>query len=150
MTFERACYLATLCDSYSRLSKIVELVDELTEKDWLKLLGKFWTVCDNTGKGPVLELMTEHEIKFLNDLPEQINVYRGCYSEHNEDGISYSLSKDIAKRFPLMFYEKIQVGYVPMVRTGLVKKDDIIAYFNSRNEHEIVLRNVEIVDDEYL
>jgi hypothetical protein len=137
----------------------------LTEKDWLKLLGKFWTVCDNTGayadfmlfdspisriKGPVLELMTEHEIKFLNDLPEQINVYRGCYSEHNEDGISYSLSKDIAKRFPLMFYEKIQVGYVPMVRTGLVKKDDIIAYFNSRNEHEIVLRNVEIVDDEYL
>jgi hypothetical protein len=128
MTFERACYLATLCDSYSRLSKIVELVDELTEKDWLKLLGKFWTVCDNTGayadfmlfdspisriKGPVLELMTEHEIKFLNDLPEQ-------------------------------------VGYVPMVRTGLVKKDDIIAYFNSRNEHEIVLRNVEIVDDEYL
>lgn len=165
MTFEHANYLACLCDSYSRFNRIRDLVDQLPEKDWLKLLGKYWTCCDDVGlhadyllfdspiskvQGPVWDLMTEKETSFLRDLPSQITVYRGCYLEHNDDGISYSLKKEIAKKFPLMVYDRRSYGYTPVVRTGRVDKENIISYFSSRNEQEIVVRHVEIIDDEYL
>ncbi len=143
---------------------LLEMRESLPAHSWLRLLGESWSLCDNTGiyseqvffeppienmEGPVKGMMSKQEWDEFTAFPEYLKIYRGCYVGLNDDGISYSLCKKTAARFPsLVGYRK--TGYQPVLLHGSVWKHDIVAYKNCRNEREIIIRTCDIVETEYL
>ena len=67
------------------------------------------------------------------ELPTVVKVYRG-YSATigNEEGLSWSLSPAVAKRFTARH------GAAGRVAVGYVKRQDVLFYTNSRREKEII------------
>ena len=35
------------CDSYTRLPQLIALHSQMESGEWFRLLGEFWSVCDN-------------------------------------------------------------------------------------------------------
>ena len=81
-------------------------------------------------------LMTYDELNFFNNLPEKITIYRGSYSRF---GISWTLNKDTAEWFANRFKP---VNTPETVNTQVFKqevyRDNCVAYFNDRDEDEII------------
>lgn len=77
-------------------------------------------------------IMTDIELEAFQNLPKEITIYRGTTRDEETPRVSWSLDKKIADRFNQgrLFVAKI-------------KKSDILAYFKSAGEEEIVvcLRN---------
>jgi hypothetical protein len=92
-------------------------------------------------------LMDEDERKFLAELPDKITIYRGCSKkEINSNKIRYSwtLDKKVAEFFA---YEYANVGLTQSsdkvksdfdIIEKTINKSEVIAYFNSRKESEIL------------
>lgn len=142
------------CNSYTRLPTLIDMSPELEFADWLKLLGDWWSLCDNVGEwadhlmdltplGYVLDapaalrpaLMTDLELAQLEALPDPVTVWRGCYAS-NKWGLSWSTDRETAERFPTLARYR-QEGQ-PLLVKAVVAKQDIIALKLDRNEAEIV------------
>lgn len=76
-------------------------------------------------------LMTAYDWVLYIKLPANITVYRATHKEGDE-GLSWTTSKAFAEK-----YAKAE-GRKVIVRN--IHKSDIFAYFNSRNEEEVILR----------
>lgn len=141
-------------NSYTRLPILVDLVWCCEWADWLTVLGEEWTGCDNVGqfRDVLLEetpfadvaenplafrhwLMDDAERAALDDLPETITVWRGCYAA-NKWGLSWSLDRETAAKFPTKHRYK-QEGQALLVKSSL-RRDDVIALKLARSEAEIV------------
>ncbi|MCG9899549.1 MAG: hypothetical protein MH132_06085 [Hydrotalea sp.] len=85
------------------------------------------------------ELMSKEEREVLSSLPEVITIYRAGSTEEEETlkyGISWTLNKAIANKFAKV---KSLRDKVPMKIFELkIAKSEVIAYFKSRNEEEII------------
>lgn len=79
-------------------------------------------------------LMDAGELAYYDSLPDEFTVYRGIGSKSNKKGISYTLSLEKAEWFAKRFQQK--KGYV---LAGTAKKKDVLAYFNSRKEQEVLI-----------
>jgi len=77
-------------------------------------------------------LMDYDELNYFNNLPEKIVIYRGGVSKR---GISWTLNKDIAEWFANRFKDINKGGQLFEKK---VFKNDCIAYFNDREEEEII------------
>jgi hypothetical protein len=134
------------CCSYSRLDCLFDLFRELSYEDWLAVLGKHWSGCDNIGpsrlalrqllpdRGPVAGMMTLQECAAWEALPERLTVYRGC-GPVNMRGASWSLSQDVAAQFPFLNrYRQTE----PLLVTATVRRDRVLAVKLGRQELEIV------------
>lgn len=138
--------MLTFENSYSRMGQALNLKGLLPLCDWLKLMGKNWSCCDNVSahlprlkralpkKRPLFDMMDGAEIAAYNALPDVVRIYRGC-SERNKAGVSWTLDRDVATRFP--FYERYR-SRSPLLITATVRKDQIIAVKLDRNESEII------------
>ena len=73
-------------------------------------------------------IMTDIELEAFQNLPEEITIYRGTNRNEEFPRFSWSLDREIAKRFDQgrMFIAKI-------------KKSNVIAYFKNAGEEEIVV-----------
>lgn len=94
----------------------------------------FFKKCDPT------VLMEDHERELLEDLSDTLTIYRGVTS-HNADtveALSWSLSRNTAEWFAHRFGEDGRVF------EAKIDKENVLALFSSRGEHEI------IVDPKYL
>ena len=142
----RADEVLQYCDSYSRMGTLVDLADELSRDDWHAVLGREWSCCDNIGAyratlrrllpthGPVRPMMTADEQAAYDALPERITVYRGC-DTHNMRGASWSLDRDVARRFPfLMRYRAAR----PLLVTATVLKSRVLALKLDRSETVVI------------
>lgn len=78
-------------------------------------------------------LMTGEEQKLLSELPESIDVYRGC-TDAEDSGFSYTLDKEIASWLASRFEAKDAV-----VIEKTVQKKDIVCFFDTPGQ-EIILR----------
>lgn len=90
-------------------------------------------------------LMNDDERKTLSALPERFCVYRGgTKRSHVMKGVSWTLNIDKAIWFAKRFNPRGK-GYLGK---GFVDKKNVIAYFDSRGEEEIVVlsENVEETD----
>lgn len=139
-------WICRFTDSYSRMPGLIGLCFRMDKSEWLRLLGEWWTCCDNIGThrldlrrrlpetGPVPEMMTAEEIEAYNALPERFTIYRGC-GLGNIRGASWSLERDTAARFPfLMRYRQRQ----PLLVTAKVRKSQVLAVKIDRKEAEII------------
>lgn len=155
LSYEEAHLELMRCDSYERFPLLLEMEmwDVIETEDFVRLLGMWWSSCDNIGEyadelletqafmwgahnGPMPEMMTEEELNAYNALPEIVTIYRGCY-QINKWGWSWSLSKDVAKKFPL-YLRYHRPGEQPLLVTAKVKKQHIVAVKLDRGESEII------------
>lgn len=132
---------------------------------WLKVLGENWSVCDNIGKYteeltdilwtydrtqlqgkpkrvvslPCPEMMDSEEQALFDSLPETVVIYRGCY-DINKWGLSWSLNRDVAAKFPFLgrYWRRNEQALLVKAR---VSKSNIMAVCLGRNEHEIITYN---------
>lgn len=78
-------------------------------------------------------LMGQENYKAYENLPDTFVVYRGLQENAQEDGLSWALSKDVAEWFASRFENDGEII------EKIVHKTEVIAYFNDRDEKEIVL-----------
>lgn len=136
---------ALMCDSYARLERILDFAPRMERRDWLRLLGDFWSVCDNIGKyrqqlrrllptaGPADDLMNAAERATYEALPQSVRVYRGCGPD-NMVGASWSLDRAVAERFPYLLRYFTEA---PLLLSGTVPKHRILAVKLDRDEVEV-------------
>lgn len=131
-----------------RLEAFGEICHNLKDTEYWGILGSIWTDTENqwqnllVWKGALSStrpfrhyLMDEKEDQALRSLPEFVTVYRGCVEKLNENGLSWTLSKEKAQWFAGRFTHKGE----GKVLEKIVPKSEIIALFLGRNESEIVL-----------
>ena len=129
-----------------RLEAFVQITKELSDKEYWSLLASVWTDTENGwqnlptwralfwSKRPGREnLMDANERFILQNLPETVEIYRGCTDGLNEDGISWTLNRDKAEFFANRF------GKGGIVLSKQINKSDIIAVFNGRGEAEVIV-----------
>jgi len=146
LTFDEAVRTLIFEDSYSRIVAIYHLYRKMDRQEWFRLLGEYWTVCDNISmlrlflksvlgtKGPINTMMDEAEQAAFDELPEVLTVYRGC-GKKNIVGASWTLDRKVAEKFP--FLERYKAKE-PLIITAEVKKKNALALKLSRNEREII------------
>ena len=117
-------------------------IKKLSKKYW-KILSSLWTGSENIFQNKDLwndllkdktnanYFMSKSDLKFFNSLENEFIVYRR-YSQW-ENGYSYTLDKEKAVWFSERF------GQNGIVKERWVRKEDVFAFTNSRDEKEIIL-----------
>lgn len=82
-------------------------------------------------------LMNSSDYKVYTTLPLEFDVYRGVANGRNPNGISWTRDYNLASWFAHRFDTEEKVGYI---QKATVKKEDVLAYFNGRNENEIIVK----------
>ena len=127
----------------------------LSKKEFSEILADAWFRSENPNSDPNLKqskllsmfqsadpnhLMSQDELNTLNELDNTVTVYRGVtsYNANNVKALSWTLDKSTAEWFASRFDED------GTVYQAQIDKSHIYAYFDGRNESEI------IVDPKYL
>ncbi len=120
----------------------------LSSYDYSTFLGSMWTIVefpnvdDNITapefvkifrKADKTLLMDDDEQKQYSTLPEEITVYRGIRGRGRLEALSWTLDIDKAEWFAKRWNKGGKVY------SAMVKKEDVLAVFTSRNEDEIVV-----------
>lgn len=122
----------------------------LSDADRAKYLVRAWTEEENPNMDPNCPLsyvisefkrtskellMTEKELDFYNNLPDEFPIYRGVSVGRNPKGISYTTNLEKARWFSQRFDSETKTGYI-LTATG--RKEKALAYLNRRDEDELV------------
>ena len=123
----------------------------LSDKDLAERLADVWVSTENPNQDadctiPYLTklfkrcdkryLMTPEDYEVYENLPEQFTVYRGVAVGRAHNGLSWTRNKEKAIWFANRFNTKSKRGYL---LTTVVNKSDVLAYFNTRGEEEILV-----------
>lgn len=121
----------------------------LSDKDFARWLSYSWiseenpnqdvnaplSICISWFRKSVKQyLMNKEEFAYYKALPNVIKVYRGVGQNRNPDGLSYTVNKDEA-----IWFANRWGGEDNYLIEIDVPKKYVLAYFNSRNEEEIVV-----------
>lgn len=142
-------------NSYTRLPDLIEawkhLALDCEPHEWLTVLGEEWSGCDNIAQfvdqlfdetpfGEALDypgaMMTPDEQTALRDLPDEVEVYRGCYLD-NKWGLSWSLDRAVAAKFPGL-HRYCRPSEPPLLVRAKIAKAKVIALKLDREEAEII------------
>jgi len=155
MDYEEASNLLIMSSSFDRFQTFLKIKDELNDIDYWRILADAYTGSDNLyylkeeikeafleGRSEREYLMNKKELKVYNSLPENITIYRGMTTEELESGdfgVSWTLSRERADYFAFTYGRNFSTEGIPKVVHQLeVKKVEILAYFNERNEQEVI------------
>lgn len=134
-----------------QLGFLKNIVPSLSQTDLSQLLSMIWVNIENPNqdvnasvseiarwfkKADKESLMNQEDYEVYCNLPECFTVYRGVAAGRNPDGLSWTRSLHRAEWFAHRFDKKEQQGYV---REANVLRKDVLAYFNTRGEEEIVV-----------
>ena len=133
----------------------------MSKKDFDKWLGTTWTSSENPNQDKNVTinqfitwfkaadkklLMEEEDYKVYAELPEEITIYRGvAVGRAKQKGLSWTCNIDTARWFSKRFDTDKKKGYILKAK---IKKSDVFAYFNTRNEDEILCNSKNIYDIE--
>lgn len=89
------------------------------------------------------ELMSESELAVFNNIPNEITLYRGVKKGLRDDGLSWTDDISIAEWFVTRHGDH---GHVLKM---IAKKEEILAYFDSRQEREYIVypHNYEVLKE---
>lgn len=120
----------------------------LTKKERSEIMHEVWISVENINNNvnvsqmEILKMLRKCNSKYLmgqenyevyEKLPDTFTVYRGLQENAQEDGLSWTLSKDVAEWFANRFDNEGEVI------EKVIHKSEVIAYFSDRDEEEIVL-----------
>ena len=127
----------------------------LNDYDYSSFLGSMWTIVefpnvdDNITAPEFVKifrradktlLMDEGEQKQYSALPEKITVYRGIRGRGTLKALSWTTDIEQAEWFAKRWDKKGKVY------SATVRKEDVLAYFCSRNEAEVVVDYTKLKD----
>lgn len=152
---ENAYQLYLLINKPYRIAFLKYTVDFMSRDDMSKILADIWISTESPNLDPNMsksklvtlfrkanpsELMNEDELEVFNEFEEMVTIYRGVtsYNANNIKALSWTLDYDKAEWFANRF------GEDGTVYEAEIEKAHILAYFNRRNESEV------IVDPKYL
>ena len=125
--------------------------NHLSDKDYGIYLRNAWTMEENPNqdvnvsrrraiqlfkKAKKKHLMNEEEYKYYDALPEKLTVWRGVSPGRERLGLSWTDDRETAEWFRKRFERDGKKGYLLEAEIG---KAEVLAYFNGRNENEIVV-----------
>jgi len=136
-----------------RLYWLAAVMDYLSIIDYSSLLSGIWKNAEYPNRDKkVISLyismfqradkptLMNADYEYYQRLPDLLPVYRGCSfyarGKSNPWGLSWTLDLDTAFRFADI---GIKNGVFGCVYRAVVRKQDILAFFNTRNEKEIIL-----------
>ena len=123
----------------------------LSDKDLAELFADAWVATENPNQDANCSisyltklikrcdkhyLMTSEDYEVYQNLPEQFTIYRGVAVGRARNGLSWTRNKEKAIWFANRFNTKDKSGYL---LTTVINKSDVLAYFNTRGEEEIVV-----------
>lgn len=126
----------------------------LSLTDFSNLLSYAWTSSENPNKdvnvsvntlikwfeeADKLSLMDKEEYITYQNLPNELILYRGIDSKSNPKGISWTRNLETAKWFANRF--STSNNYILKAK---ITKKDMLCYFSSRNEDEIIVNTQNI------
>jgi len=142
------------------LDQFVEVQANLCDWEYWSLLGHIWVfsrkvpgvfnhrysqsyrrLFASTRRGKE-QLMTPQERSALSKFRIPLTVFRGCETDLNENGLSWSLDKAVADWFAHNYYP---LGPRSVLR-GICNPTDVIAYFDYDNEREVIVCGEKVVD----
>jgi hypothetical protein len=134
-----------------RLTFLKFIKNYLSPGDFGKLLADAWVNSENPNqdknvsiamaarwfrKADKTTLMTPEDYEVYKNLPDKVVVYRGVAVGRNPKGLSWTASYKKAKWFANRFNREDKSGYI---QKAIADKKDILAYFNTRDEDELVI-----------
>ena len=136
-------------DAYA-LAFFQDIANHLSQEDFSRLLADVWVNSEyansdaNVNKNTILNffkkadkkyLMTESEYDTLSNLGDVVTIYRGVTprNKRNIKALSWTLSRSKARWFANRF------GQGGEVYSATIDKSNIYAYFDSRNEAEVIV-----------
>jgi len=129
----------------------------LSEKDFATLLADAWISSENPNQDVNVStktaiswfkqankkyLMSKEEYDYYESLPQTVTVYRGVAVGRNPKGLSWTCNLKTAEWFANRFNTENKQGYIQYLE---VDKSLVLAYFNGRDEDEIVLDTTNIM-----
>lgn len=130
-------------DHKGALSLFMKKSHKLSNVAYWETLRALWIACGKRENYPIFKklfraevdcqsyLMTASDWCSYMNMPANLTVYRASYKD-GDDGLSWTTSKEFAESYAKTRDRK--------VISKKIKKIDIFAYFNSRNEQEVILR----------
>lgn len=135
-----------------RIEAFLAIADRIeTDREWWEAVRYLWEDTENLhewGDGVIRTLlsrphpemlMTQEEQKFVDQLPDELTIYRGYVKQGRQSnlmGWSWTLDKNKAIWFANRF---ITSSETPHLATATVRKGQILGYLSGRNESEIVV-----------
>lgn len=134
-----------------RLTFLKHVKDYLSIKGMSRILAHAWTTSENPNddvnvpvktavkwfrEADTSALMDAEDFKIFEEFPETLKVFRGVAVGKNPKGLSWTTSLDTARWFANRFNQGDKTGYI---QGATVSKKDVLAYFNTRNEDEVVV-----------
>lgn len=116
--------------TYNNYLKHIWLLTEFPNADKNVSVNESLELFKNANKNLLMD--TKEKMK-LKSLPEEVTIYRGGHKKNNSKALSWTDDYDQALWFAKRFDNN---GYVLQ---ATIKKDDIIAYFDERNEKELIV-----------
>lgn len=129
----------------------------LSERDYNNFLREMWISVEflyndqNVSRNEFIKyfknanssMLMEHEdLEIYKNLPDEIEIYRGVKPDSSPKALSWTLNKEVANWFAKRFEDN------GVVYKAKIKKKDILAYFNQRNENEVVVDFKKLYDIE--
>lgn len=146
--FETVNSIFLLFRKQYRLTLLSYIKDDLSIQDFSTVLIESWVQTEspmqdsNVTPNEILQyfkyadkqyLMTEEELDYYNNLPEEIIIFRGVQNKEYSDGFSWTMNKEKAKWFANRF------DCDGVVYKAIANKRDILCYNNRRREQEIIV-----------
>jgi len=117
----------------------INLKDAYTIQNYKKIPFKILKSLFSANRPQREFLMSKDENKFLKKMPKSIKIYRGgtvTEEKTKKYGISWTLNKTIAKNFANVKEIRNKKRMIVIEKT--IDKSQVIAYFNDRQEEEII------------
>lgn len=130
---------------------------EASPDDQARFLSEMWTVVEFINRNLSISpeafisifkkcnkavLMEKEDFKVYNSFPEEVTVYRGIHgSKGSIRALSWTTDKSIAEFFASRFDHSGGIIY-----SAKIKKQDILAYFDTRSEKEVIVNFKKLYD----
>lgn len=126
------------------LKYFIQNMEKLSDEYYWQVIRALWIdegVCNDlwellffySGRKRQHKIMKSSDRQALKKLPKEVTIYRGCKEKTDENKFNWSLDKTFVER-----YIKTMQGYY--IAEKKINKKEIFAYFNSRNEQEVILK----------
>ncbi len=141
---KNACSVFALIRPAYRMAFFKDINQYLSVKDFPRILADCWASHGGRdipvkklvawfNKADKMYLMSKREYKIFSELPEQVTIYRGSSSQYKY-GLSWTLDKKVA-----FWYAEKYENQGSCVYECIVDKNDLLCYFETRNEAEIII-----------
>lgn len=111
---------------------------EDTENQWQNLSE--WQDVLSSERDQKEYFMTSDEQQFLKSMPDEVEIYRGCFEGINDEGLSWTLDMSIAELFSQHRHFKRKDDWESVILSQTVSKEDIFAVKLGRKESEVILK----------